>query len=97
MNPRISTLLNIKKLLTMDLSKIPASTTGSIDNGFGTVAKIPMFASTTKRFIGRYREFYFYKRGRGSQTVYENGQPIGYTVGYHAYDLGPNDTILITR
>jgi len=97
MNPRISTLLNIKKLLTMDLSKIPSSATCSIDNGFGTVAKIPMFACTNKRFIGRYREFYFYKRSRGSQTVYENGQPIGYTVGYQAYDLGPNDTILITR
>jgi hypothetical protein len=97
MAPRTSTLLNIKKLLTVDLSKVPSGTSCSIDTGFGTVAKIPMFACSSKRFIGRYREFYFYKRARSCQTVYENGQAIGYTVGYYAYELGSNDTILITR
>jgi hypothetical protein len=97
MVPRTSTLLNIKKLLCVDLNKGTTANSCSIDTGFGVVAKIPMFASTSKRFIGRYREFYFYKRARSCQTVYENGEAIGYTVGYLAYNYGASDTILITR
>lgn len=97
MMPRTSTLLNLKKLLSVGLDKIPGVSTVSIDNGFGVVAKIPIYASSSKRFIGRYRELYLYKRTRGSLTIRENGQPIGHTVGYYINGIGSGDTILITR
>ena len=97
MNPRTATLINLRNLFNVSLDKVQTDTSVSLDTGLGAVAKIPIYASSRNRFIGRYREFYLFKRTRGSQTIYENGQPIGYTVGYYVDNIGSGDTILITR
>ena len=97
MNPRTSTLINLRNLFNVSLDKVQTDSSVSIDTGLGAVVKIPIYASSRNRFIGRYREFYLFKRTRGSQTIYENGQQIGYTVGYYVDNIGSGDTILITR
>jgi len=93
--PGTSTKENMRRIGTFNFPQVATATSHSNKSFNSSYAMIPIFASSTYYFLGRFREIYPGPQAVNGQVLKSGSTEIGFLVGYSTSTA--NDTILLKK